>query len=102
MLTIPKVVSVVGDTHVGKSTIIAHILTCDTLSLFSFRVTYCTSKPAVADPQQNEPTTANVNFFDGDMAKPGAKEPNPIRLLDFEGENGGRPPKVLLIFVEVN
>ncbi|KAH3761808.1 hypothetical protein Pelo_6293 [Pelomyxa schiedti] len=76
---VSKVIAVCGDTHVGKSTLISELL----------GESEC--KPDVAGPQQSEPTTANVHYFDAAWTPVESK----VRFLDFEGENGGRLPKWL-------
>eukprot|EP01105_Mastigella_eilhardi_P026191 TRINITY_DN7432_c0_g1_i1.p1 TRINITY_DN7432_c0_g1~~TRINITY_DN7432_c0_g1_i1.p1 ORF type:complete len:784 (-),score=168.64 TRINITY_DN7432_c0_g1_i1:98-2422(-) len=79
---VSHVVSVCGDTHVGKSTLIGQLLDPS-----------CESKPDVASATQNEPTTSNVNYFDTIW---NSSSQRGIRFLDFEGENGGKPPKWVL------
>lgn len=95
---ISNVVSVLGDTHSGKSTLINELL-------------HGAEGPSVAAAQQGEPTTANVHVFDARVEPPTSSAPSSsappspasdgdmtsaIRFLDMEGENGGRPPKGLL------
>lgn len=50
-------------------------------------------KLLIAKARENAPTTANVNCYDskGDFKS----EMGNIRFLDFEGENGGKPPTSL-------
>jgi len=81
--TLSNVISVCGDTHVGKSTILSSLLSSE-----PGRVA-----PEVAQPQQNSPTTANVNCY---QHKNFSERIDSVHLLDLEGENGGKPPKTAL------
>lgn len=49
-------------------------------------------RPIVADPHQNSPTTANVQYYNSFEIENLAK----VRFLDLEGENGGKPPRSVI------
>ena len=84
--SISQIVSIIGDTHSGKTTTLRSLINSE--------------KPLIAKARENAPTTANVNCYDSENFN---TEVGNIRFLDFEGENGGKPPtsltsKMLSIF----
>lgn len=74
------VVSFLGDTSTGKSFLANHLLGAQT---------YFVNKD-----QHGSPTTANVTLFESTTAL-ASQENNKCFVLDFEGENGTRMPRLL-------
>ena len=74
------VVSFLGDTSTGKSFLANHLLGVQTYF--------------VNENQHESPTTANVTLFESTTAL-APDESNKCFVLDFEGENGTRMPRLL-------
>ena len=86
---VSNIISVCGDTHCGKSTIIGALLReankyfhWNFFEIYLKRDGKC---PDVAAPQQLSPTTANVQYYDSGLIENVSK----IRFLDLEGIFGG-------------